>query len=126
MMIKEEYSFHHIEDYLYDNIDLLIAGVPCNDERSNFFSNLWTSKNKDILFLSLENNKTVIFRLICNNTVKIEQKCDLCVGLPRLLKNIGVSDKDILLDMSSLDNVLIMFLTKQLLSKVTPNSLFAS
>lgn len=125
-MIKEEYSFHHIKDYLYDNIDLLIAGFPSAEERSSFFSKLWASKNKDILFLALENNETVIIRLICNNAVRIDQKCDLCVGLPRLLKYIGVSDKDILLDMSSLDNVLIMFLTKQLLSKVTPNSLFAS
>ena len=94
-MIKEEYSFHHIEDYLYDNIDLLIAGFPSAEERSSFFSKLWASKNKDILFLALENNETVIIRLICNNTVRIDQKCDLCVGLPRLLKCIGVSDKDI-------------------------------
>ena len=125
-MIKEEYSFSHIEDYLYDNIDLLIAGFSSEEERSVFFSELWKSKNKDILYLALENNEIVAIKLISNNIVRIEQRCDLCVGLPRLLKNIGVSDKNILLDMSSLDNVLIMFLTKQLLSKVTPKSLFAS
>lgn len=125
-MIKEEYSFHHIEEYLYNNIDLLIAGLPNAEERSSFFSNLWTSKNKDILFLALEKNETVVFRLIINNAVVLEQECDLCVGLPRLLKYIGVPNKDVLLDMSSLDNVLIMFLTKLLLTKVTPNSFFAS
>lgn len=125
-MIKEEYSYHHVEEYLYDNIDLLIAGLPNTEERSHFFSDLWASKNKDILFLALESNETVLFRLICNNTATIELRCDLCVGLPKLLKHIGVSDKDVLLDMSSLDNVLIMFLTKQLLSKVTPNAFFAS
>lgn len=125
-MIKEEYSFPHVEDYLYDHIDLLIAGVPNAEERSAFFSELWKSKNKDILFLSLEDSETVVLKFVRNNTVAIEQKCDLCVGLPRLLKYIGVSDKNVLLDMSSLDNVLIMFITKQLLSKVTPISFFAS
>lgn len=125
-MIKEEYSFSHIEDYLYDNIDLLIAGFSSEEERSVFFSELWKSKNKEILYLALENNEIVAIKWISNNIVRIEQRFDLCVGLPRLLKNIGVSDKNILLDMSSLDNVLIMFLTKQLLSKVTPKSLFAS
>lgn len=125
-MIKEEYSFQHIENYLYDNIDLLIAGLPNAEERSEFFSELWKSKNKDILFLALEDNKTVEFKLVCNNTIKMDLKCDLCVGLPRLLKQIGVIDKNVLLDMSSLNNVLIMFITKQLLSKVTPNSFFAS
>lgn len=125
-MIKEEFSFCHIEDYLYDNIDLLIAGMPNSEERSRFFSDLWLSKNKDILFLALEKNETVIFRLFHNGGVNLETKCDLCVGLPRLLKYIAISDKNVLLDMSSLDNVLIMFLTKQLLTKVIPNSFFAS
>ncbi len=125
-MIKEEFSFHHIEDYLYDNIDLLISGIPSQEERSVFFSNLWSSKKKDILFLDLEINKKVNIKLISNGAVQIDQKLDLCVGLPRFLKYIGVSEKNVLLDMSSLDNVLIMFLTKQLLTKITPNSFFAS
>lgn len=125
-MIKEEFSFNHIGDYLYDKIDLLIAGIPSLEERSRFFSDLWKLKNKDILFLTLEDNETVVFTLISNQAKKINSKCDLCVGLPKLLKYIGVSDKSILLDMSSLDNVLIMFLTKQLLMKLTPNSFFAS
>lgn len=64
--------------------------------------------------------------MICNKVIACEKNLDLCVGLPRLLKNINISNKNILLDMSSLDNVLIMFLTKQLLTKVNPNSFFAS
>ncbi|MBE6700403.1 MAG: hypothetical protein E7582_00730 [Ruminococcaceae bacterium] len=125
-MIKEEYSFCHMEDYLYNNIDLLISGQPNSEERSSFFSSLWMSKNKDVLFIDLENNETVIFKYLSNNNMVLNRRCDLCVGLPKLLKQIGVSDKNVLLDMSSLGNVLIMFLTKQLLTKVVPNSFFAS
>lgn len=43
-----------------------------------------------------------------------------------MLKQLKVDEKNILLDMSSLDNVLIMFLTKQLLTCVMPKLLFAS
>lgn len=125
-MIKEEYSFSHIEDYLYANIDILIAGFPNVEERRSFFPNLWKSKNKDILFLSLDNNETVTFEFVQNSDLKISQRCDLCVGLSRLLRYIDIPNKAVLLDMSSLDNVLIMFLTKLLLTKVTPNSFFAS
>ncbi len=124
-MIKEEFSFRHIDNYLYDNINLLISGLPNEEERSKFFSDKWKEKNLDILFLSMENNETVLLKLVLNGQETIS-KCDLCVGLPKILKRIGVSDKNILLDMSSLDNVLIMFLTKQLLTKVQPKSFFAS
>lgn len=126
-MIKEEYSFCHIDDYLYDNIDLLIAGFPTKEEeRSVYFSKLWESKKKDVLYLAMKNNDTVQIGEMVDGIVKPKFTRDLCVGLPKLLNRIGVSNKNILLDMSSLDNVLIMFMTKQLLTKVTPNSLFAS
>lgn len=125
-MIKEEFSFSHLEDYLYDQIDLLIAGFPDAEERSNFFSDIWNDKSKDILFLRLESNETVVCNFTQNKTVKKKLKLDLCVELPKLLKSIEISNKNILLDMSSLDNVLIMFLTKQLLTKVTPKTFFAS
>lgn len=125
-MIKEEYSFYHIEDYLYDNIDLLIAGFATAEERSCYFSELWTTKNKDVLFLMLDKNQTVVYQFVRNNTVVMKGRCDLCVGLPRILSEIDIVEKDVLLDISSLDNVLIMFITKQLLTKVTPRSFFAS
>lgn len=128
-MIKEEYSFCHIDDYLYDNIDLLIAGFSTEEEeeeRSVYFSKLWESKKKDVLYLAMKNNDTVQIGEMVDGIVKPKFTRDLCVGLPKLLNRIGVSNKNILLDMSSLDNVLIMFMTKQLLTKVTPNSLFAS
>ena len=125
-MIKEEYAFSHIESYLFENIDLLIAGFPTSEERSCYFSNLWISKNKSVLFLGLEKNGSVTYHLVENGSICKKSNCDLCVGLPRLLKCIGISNNNVLLDMSSLDNVLIMFLTKQLLTKVLPNSFFAS
>ncbi|MBQ0015061.1 MAG: hypothetical protein KBS82_07065 [Oscillospiraceae bacterium] len=124
-MIKEEYTFSHIESYLLENIDLLITGFPKTEERSYYFSNLWSSKNKNILFVKLEKDNCVTCLLV-KDGLECKTTCELCVGLPKILKQIGIPDSNVLLDISSLDNVLIMFLTKQLLTKVTPNSFFAS
>lgn len=125
-MISEEYSFDHLKDYLYTNTDLLISGEPTGEERSVFFADIWKTKSKDILYLHLFKNEKVRFRFIQNNTTICGDCIDLCVGLPRLLKELDVSSKNVLLDMSSLDNVLIMFLTKQLLTKIPPKAFFAS
>ena len=126
LMIKEEFDFYDMEDYLYAQIDLLIAGNPCKEERSSFFTHLWEEKKKDVLLLELENKETVSCVFISNGITSSKRIIDLCVGLPRLLKSVNISNKNILLDMSSLGHVLIMFLTKQLLTKVKPKLLFAS
>ncbi len=125
-MIKEEYAFSHLESFLNDNIDLLIAGVPGEEERSKFFFDLWESKNKDILLLKLINPDSVSISYYSSNGNKKDDYYDLCVGLPRLLNQVHISEKNILLDISSLDNVLIMFLTKQLLINTPPKTLFSS
>ncbi|WP_297958907.1 hypothetical protein [uncultured Ruminococcus sp.] len=121
-MIKEEYSFHDINDYLFENINLLIVGFPKKEERCTFFSNLWRNKHIEIMYLKLYESEYVHIRTNQNKELKV----DLCVGLPRILKSINISEKNVLLDISSLDNVLVMFLTKQLLTKNSPNSFFAS
>lgn len=125
-MIKEEFSFYHMESFLDKQIDLLIAGKPNNEERSSFFYHRWLEKNKDILFLQLEENDIVNCELIQNGKTTKKEKKDLCVGLPKFLKKIIFSNKNIMMDISSLNNVLIMFLTKQLLTKICPKSFFAS
>lgn len=125
-MIKEEYSYLDVEDYLLQSIDLLIAGYPSKEERSSFFADKWFSENKDVLLIKRGNNEQAYFKLIRNQQQEFEVQLDLCMGLPRILKTLRVLEKNILLDMASLDHVLIMFLTKQLLTKITPQSLFAA
>lgn len=126
-MIREEYSFDDVADYLYTTTDLLIAGFPvaCED-RSVFFSNLWKEKVKSILFLKRDNSDKLIYEFYNENNLSAGGMIDLCVQTSQLLKNLGIEEKNILLDMSSLDHVLIMFLSKQLIERVTPKSFFAA
>lgn len=125
-MIREEFSFSDMADYLYKNNDLLIVGPESEDERSSFFFNEWNSRGKDVLVLERVEDEKLHYCYLQNKQVSIDSSIDLCMGTPRLLHNLNVERKNVLLDMSSLDHVLIMFLTKQLVQQVVPRAFFAS
>lgn len=125
-MINEEYSFDDLKDFLLDAVDLLIVGWPNQEERSCFFYGKWYNTDTKILLVKREKNEKVHCKLLENKTTVFERNVDLCVGLPQLLNCLNINQKNVLIDLSSLDNVLIMFLTKQLLTRVAPKSLFAS
>lgn len=124
-MIREEYDFSDVSDYLFQNVDLLIVGKPKEDERSYFFLEKWKSLGKDILILDICNGLKLTYSFLHGSSI-FEETIDLCIGTPRLLRRLGIEQKCILLDLASLSHVLIMFLTKQLLEQVVPRSLFAA
>ncbi|BBB92238.1 MAG TPA: hypothetical protein PKA28_04795 [Methylomusa anaerophila] len=125
-MIREEYLFEDIADYLYKSNDLLIAGMPSTEERSSFFKNLWTDRCKSVLLLKRLDDGNMFFQLCCGKDVVQQNTVDLCIATSRLLRYLNVDEKNVLLDMSSLDHVLIMFFTKQFLTQVVPKTLFAA
>ena len=124
-MIREEYNYSDVSDYLLQNVDLLIVGKPKEDERSHFFFEKWKSSDKDILILDINKGLKLSYSFLHNSKIQGET-IDLCMGTPRLLRQLGIEQKIILLDLASLSHVLIMFLTKQLLEQVVPRSLFAA
>lgn len=127
-MIAEEYLFSDIKEYLYDNNNLLIAGEIREEERSHFFIDLWTKKNKSILQIIPDSDysRMVEGRYYEESRVLLSQKFDLCTGLPLILRNIQVGFKNVLVDLSSLSHTVIMVLTKILMVQVVPKSLFVS
>lgn len=125
-MISEEYNYDDVSDYLEDNIELLIVGFPGKEEREKYFYEKWRTLGKDFLMLQMCDNS----KIHCKANIGGKDICDgiidLCVGLPQLLRGLSVGTKNVLVDLSSLDHVSIMTLTKQLLMQVPPRSLFAT
>lgn len=124
-MVKEEYRFNDVADYLDQNIDLLIVGKTSQDERSHFFIDRWKQIQKDILILEVDQLLRLNYEFIqgsdyYNGTV------DLCFETTGLFQYLQIERKRILLDLSSLNHVLIMFLAKQFILKTVPRSLFAA
>lgn len=125
-MIREEFAFGDIAEYLYKNNELLIAGVPSEDERSLFFQSEWNNRKKDILLVERLPADQLHYQVFIESKLVHEDIGDLYNVTPRLLRRLHIEDKNVLLDMSSMDHVLIMFLTKQLLTQVVPRIFFAA
>ena len=126
MIIREEYVFKDIADYLFSSNDLLIAGIPNTEERSRFFFNAWADRCKNVLLLHSVSDGKMVYQLYRGQNIIEQNTIDLCIATSRLLRYLRVDEKNVLLDMSSLDHVLIMFLTKQLITQVVPKTLFAA
>ena len=126
-MIREEYFFKDIECYLDKKVDLVITGLASEEDRSHFFFDKWCYTNKMILILeSVDLNDKIKAKLYRNGTVLRETTEDLLGGIPRLLKEIDISKRVVLMDLSGLSNVVIMILTKQLLIDCVPKDFFAA
>lgn len=121
-MIHEEYDFKDLSNFLYDHNELLIAGMPRIEERTCFMTDLWNKRGKDILFFEILANNRLHYKFRDNEDGTI----DISTELTGLLRHFKVYEKNIMIDLSSLDHILIMVITKQLLTKVVPKLLFAS
>lgn len=126
-VIKEEYDYQDINEYLFKNIDLIITGEPTNEERSTFIIKSWSEKKKPCLSISpdgIDKIKYTYYNPLLNEFESLDN-INITIGLPDILKKQNISHKNILLDLSSLDHVVIMVLIKQLIKHIFPKSLFA-
>lgn len=130
-MIPEEFQFDDIKDYLYKSVDLLIVGDTTSEARSTFFFNEWKNIAKEILVINnIEENGIIFYDSVkysyfSGDTLNCSAEIDFTVGLPSILRGIGIDRKNILIDISSLNHIQIIFLTKILLCEVVPKLLFA-
>jgi hypothetical protein len=124
-MIKEEFDFKDIDDFLYNDVDYLFAGIQGEEERSSFFFNNWNDRKKSIINIYFVNEIQV--RIICYKNQKCisEKTIDYLIELPRILSEYGINGKNILMDISSLDHVLIMCLTRIFITDLHPKKFFA-
>ena len=127
-MIREEYDFKDIEDYLISTESVLIAGTPTQEERSLFFSDKWKNNNQEIVYLNKPYNQFGNIQAIYRNKNGEESivPVNLRSHLLSWLKSLNIASKRIILDLSSLDNVLIMYLAKIMVNDLRPRSLFAT
>lgn len=126
-MVREEYRYQNISDYLIRKIDILITGVEGQDERSKFFIEEWGQVNVDKLRISFDevsNNVTCCGNLRTGKTINVEG--DIITVLPRLFRQLNIQSKYALVDITSLHHVVIMYLCKILLKQEKPMGLFAA
>lgn len=99
-MIAEEYLFSDLEEYLYENNNLLIVGEERQEERSRFFINLWLKKKKNVLQIvpQFNDSRMVEIHYYENGQVTLKMIVDVCIDLPRILRKIQIGFKNVLVD----------------------------
>jgi hypothetical protein len=124
-VIKEEYSYKDISTYLKSSIDLLIVGNINIEERRSFFYNEFKDIISSVLFLEREKGNKLNSTLLTNNIEHKYQCDDISILLPIILQENSIVNKNVLLDITSLDHVTIMTIFNILINKVRPKKLFA-
>lgn len=124
-MIPEEFKYECVSEYLKRTNELSLVGFPGKEERSYYFANEWKKNNKDILFFKRIDENVLLVKAILNGNEK-NIRLNINSDVDGFLRMCRLNEKNVLLDMSSLDHVLIMFLTKIMLTSVKPKTFLAS
>jgi len=124
-VIKEEYSFSDISNYLRSSIDILIIGKLSSEERRMFFYNQFKYAKIPIIILDRRKGNILHSKIISEDSEKEYQNNDISIALPDILEINYISRKNIMIDITSLDHVTIMTIITILINKVHPKKIFA-
>lgn len=124
-MIREEFKYEDMKQYLFNNIDVLITGMPRTEERSQFFYNELKECNKIIILLDLTNDNNLVASII-NSNKDDDFEGDISNLLPCILMRYNINNSKVLVELTSLHHVVLMVLIKILIKEVKPISFFAS
>ena len=127
-MIREEYDYEDLKSFLDSQETVLIAGWPTQEERSFFFSDIWKSQNREVILLNKPNDQIGDMDVIYYSPDGTENKnvVNLRFRLLTWLKKLHLNSKVVILDLSSLDNVLVMYLAKIIVNDICPKLFFAT
>lgn len=127
-MIREEYDYQDLKSFLDSQETVLIAGWPTQEERSFFFSDIWKSQNREVILLNKPNDQIGDMDVIYYSPDGTENKnvVNLRFRLLTWLKKLHLNSKVVILDLSSLDNVLVMYLAKIIVNDICPKLFFAT
>ncbi len=120
MRIKEEFLFNEISEYLEQNITLVIAN-PSQEERKNRIYEEYLRK-KYVISVFYQNNKFVI----TNPSDKVPiTKCATHDSLGKVLLSFpSIELKNVLIDITSLQHVVIACMLKKILIEIKPARVF--
>lgn len=127
MMFKEEFQWKLIESKIIQINDISIVGEK-KDERSSYFSNLWQGTNCLIIEITPTNSIDKVNIKILKSGVVLYDLHDLSLlgALTELLSNFIGPQTTITVDLSSLDNNIIMVICNILISELKPLRFFAT
>ncbi|KXY34995.1 hypothetical protein [Bacillus sp. FSL K6-0067] len=125
-MIKEEFEWEEIESHIKDNLTIAFVG-PSYDERSSFFPEKFKSWKCKMIELSASNDsRSIEIKIIENNITIGKYKNDFITGIRQILKRVYTDFELVIMDLSSLQHSVLMYLSSVFISEYKPMKLFAT
>lgn len=125
MVIREEYPYSKLQDYLKREITAVIVGIDRTEDRCQFIYNEFTGRVSIIAFGYDHACKKFIIEHL--NQTPIQRASVSQSGIAGILsKYLQGGQKNILIDLTSLQHAAIISLLDLLLNKVKPAHLFAT
>ena len=126
MKNREEYSFESVKEYLNKNCTLIIAGTPCDEDRTHYISDEFSQKSIPMLYLDYEESSNNYIITYYENGKPVKRKATF-VNLHLVMSSITfVSFKNVLVDITGLPHTVIMYLMFVLITKIKVAHLFAA
>ena len=124
MKNREEYSYESTKEYLHNNLSLIIVGPSCGEDRTHYIANQFKETSIPIVYLSYDDatNKYTIEYITNGETTK---RLADHVHLYKVLEALpSISFRSVLVDITSLQHAVIMYLTYILLTQIQVAHLF--
>lgn len=126
-MFQDKYEIKEILPLLSETIDIVITGDKTDERSGALKSQLLPYAGK---YLTLATEKTYDrLKYIINDTkssLPIVREVSLLTGMRSTLKSLGIDQKNVLIDITGMNHVILFFLIRILLTEITPKLLFAS
>lgn len=124
MKSREEYKFEDVEDFLHQNLTLIIIGSKSSEDRAHYIYDCFKETSIPIMSIDYDlatEKFSVHYTAGGITTTKSEQFSNI----PRILESMPfVSFKNVLVDITSLQHSVIMFIINTLLTKIRVAHLF--
>ena len=126
MKSREEYKFEDVANFLYQNLTLLIRGSKCSEDRAHYIYDCF--KETSIPIMSIDYDlSTKLYSISYTVGGTTTTKRAQFSNVPQVLESMpGISFKNILVDITSLQHSVIMFMMNTLLTKIRVARLFLS
>lgn len=127
MKNREEYNYESVTDYLHSNLSLIIAGPSCEEDRTHYIADQFRDSNIPIVYLDFENSTSGKYTISFWKDGECTKRKADHVNLHSILEQLpSISFKCVLVDITSMQHSVTMFLTYLLIRKMRVAQLFMS
>ena len=126
MKSREEYKFEDVANFLHQNLTLIIRGSKCSEDRAHYIYDCFKETATPIMSIDYDLATKIYSVFYTVGGITTTKRVQFS-NVPRVLESMpAISFKNVLVDITSLQHSVIMFIINILLTKIRVARLFLS